>query len=448
MRLLDIKRSLFLRISLLFLLTVTIMTTLLLWLEDRELRRSILPAMSGLMVRHAQGIVADLGPHPDPNRLQRTADSLQVDIRYESNGVIWESDPDMQVKKREAMIPYEEDDRVRIMISEEGGGIFVDLQSDHGDYQLNLLKADHLPQDELHDLISLGLVIFSFFAIYLTLRNQLKPIKALHEGVREIGEGNLDYEIKTNSVDELGQLALSFNHMTRRIRESLQARDQLLLDVSHELRSPLTRMLVALEFLKDDKTRQTLHRNIKHMEAMVTEVLETERLNSSYGGLQPEPINILDLLMDTCKNYQDQKPGVVLQCSPEDLIVRVDPTRVTTVLNNLLSNATRHSHANDPIEVTCAREEGKILVKVQDSGSGIPKEDLPHIFEPFYRVDKSRSNQTGGYGLGMSVCKKIMKAHGGGIDITSQPNKGTCVLLTFPQIRDHTRSVVGARVVD
>ena len=434
MRLFNIKRSLFLRIFLLFFLAVAITTTLLLWLEDRELRSDILPALSGIMVRHAQGIVADLGPQPDPHRLQQTADSLQVDIRYESNGVIWQSDPDMQVKKREAMIPYEEDDRVRIMISEESEseGIFVDLQSDHGHYQLNLLKAGHLPQDELYDFISLGLVIFSFFAIYLILRNQLKPIKALHEGVRAIGEGNLDFEIKTNSVDELGQLALSFNHMTRQIRESLQARDQLLLDVSHELRSPLTRMLVALEFLKHDKTKQTLHRNIKHMEAMVTEILETERLNSSYGGLQLEPINILDLLMDTCKNYQDQKPGVVLQCSPEDLIVSVDPTRVTTVLNNLLSNATRHSNAKDPIEVTCAREQGKILVKVQDYGSGIPKDDLPHIFEPFYRVDKSRSKQTGGYGLGMSVCKKIMEAHGGQIDITSQPNKGTCVLLTFP----------------
>ena len=432
MRFFNIKRSLFLRISLLFLLAVAIMTTLLLWLEDRELRSSILPALSGLMVRHAQGIVADLGPQPDAHRLQQTADSLQVDIRYEGNGVIWQSDPDMQVKKREAMIPYEEDDRVRIMISEESGGIFVDLQSDHGNYQLNLLKADHLYQDELYDLISLGLVIFSFFAIYLILRNQLKPIKALHEGVRAIGKGNLDFEIKTKNVDELGQLALSFNHMTRQIRESLQARDQLLLDVSHELRSPLTRMLVALEFLKNDKTKQTLHRNIKHMEAMVTEILETERLNSSYGGLQLEPINILDLLMDTCRNYQDQKPGVVLRCSSEDLIANVDPTRVTTVFNNLLSNATRHSNAKDPIEVTCAREQEKILVKVQDYGSGIPKEDLPHIFEPFYRVDKSRSKQTGGYGLGMSVCRKIMEAHGGRIDITSQPNKGTCVLLTFP----------------
>ena len=431
MRFFNIKRSLFLRISLLFLLAVAITTTLLLWLEDRELRSRILPSLSGLMVRHAQGIVADLGPQPDLHRLQQTADSLQVDIRYESNGVIWQSDPDMQVKKRETMIPYGEDDRVRIMISEESG-MFVDLQSDHGRYQLNLLKADHLYQDELYNLISLGLVIFSFFAIYLILRNQLKPIKALHEGVRAIGEGNLDFEIKTNSVDELGQLALSFNHMTRQIRESLQARDQLLLDVSHELRSPLTRMLVALEFLKNDKTRLTLHRNIKHMEAMVTEILETERLNSSYGGLQLEPINILDLLMDTCRNYQDQKPGVVLQCSSEDFIANVDPTRVTTVFNNLLSNATRHSNAKDPIEVTCAREQGKILVKVQDYGSGIPKEDLPHIFEPFYRVDKSRSKQTGGYGLGMSVCRKIMEAHGGRIDITSQPNKGTCVLLTFP----------------
>lgn len=102
-------------------------------------------------------------------------------------------------------------------------------------------------------------------------------------------------------------------------------------------------------------------------------------------------------------------------------------------MNNLLSNAIKHSNATAPIEVSCARGPGKVLVKVQDNGTGIPQEDLTYIFEPFYRVDKSRSKRTGGYGLGMSVCKKIMEAHNGRIEISSHPNKGTSVLLTFPQ---------------
>ncbi len=428
----NIKRSLFLKISLLLFFAVSIMTTGLFLIEEKEMESEIVPVISDLMVRHAQGIVAGLGSQPEVNQLQQIADSLQVEIWYESDGVAWQSDPDMQVKDRAAMKPYKDDERIRVMNSDEGDELFVDLDLEHGHYQFNFLKAEFLDQDEIYFLTSLGLVVFSFFIIYLLLRSQLKPIKALHEGVREIGEGNLDFEIETNRVDELGQLALSFNRMTQRIRKSLLARDQLLLDVSHELRSPLTRMLVAIEFLENNKTKQTLYKNIKNMESMVTEILENERMNSPHGGLQTESINILDLLMDLCKNHQGQEPGVVLQCSPEDLIVTVDPTRVTTVLNNLLLNAIRHSNATDPIEVSCTRERDKILIKVQDYGSGIPQDDLPHIFEPFYRVDKSRSKQTGGYGLGMSVCKKIMEAHGGQIDISSSPNKGTCVLLTFP----------------
>ena len=432
---LRIRQFLFLKIAFIFLFAVTTVSALLLWIDDLEVKRAAIPALASIMVHHAQGIVADFGPRPTAQQLQKVADSLQVEIRYVKDGVTWQSNPDMQVLDPAAMKPYAGDDRIRVAIGEKIGGIFVNfvhLDTDNGNYQLNLLDVDLDEQDEIYDLASLVVVLFSFLAIYFIIRTQLKPIKALQEGVREIGEGNLDFEIDINKVDELGQLAHSFNHMTKQVRELILARDQLLLDVSHELRSPLTRMLIAIEFLQDNNIKQTLYRNIKSMEAMVSEILESERLNSPHGGLQFERLNIVDLLTDACENFQDQKPGVILKCSFDDLILTIDPGRVVTVLNNLLSNAIKHSNATAPIEVSCTRGPGKVLVKVQDNGTGIPQEDLAYIFEPFYRVDKSRSKRTGGYGLGMSVCKKIMEAHNGRIEISSHPNKGTSVLLTFP----------------
>ena len=431
-----IRQFLFLKIALIFFFTVISVSALLLWIDDLDVKRTAIPALTGIMVHHAQGIVADFGPRPTTQQLQQVADSLQVEIRYVEDGVTWQSNPDMRVLDPAAMKPYAGDERIRVSIGEKMGGIFVNfvhLETDSGHYQLNLLDVDLDEQDETYDLASLAVVLFSFLAIYFILRTQLKPIKALQEGVREIGEGNLDFAIDINKVDELGQLALSFNHMTKQVRELILARDQLLLDVSHELRSPLTRMLVAIEFLQENNIKQTLSRNIKSMEAMVSEILESERLNSPHGGLHFERLNIVDLLTEVCENFQDQKPGVILKCSFDDLILTIDPARVLTVLNNLLSNAIKHSNATAPIEVSCARGPGKVLVKVQDNGTGIPQEDLAYIFEPFYRVDKSRSKRTGGYGLGMNVCKKIMEAHNGQIEISSHPNKGTSVLLTFPQ---------------
>ena len=431
-----IRQFLFLKIAFIFLFAVTTVSTLLLWIDDLDLKRTAIPALASIMVHHAQGIVADFGSSPTAQQLRQVADSLQVEIRYVKDGVTYQSNPDMRVLDPAAMKPYAGDDRIRVAIGEKIGGIFVHfvhLDTDDGTYQLNLLDVDLDEQDEIYNFASLVVVLFSFLAIYFIIRTQLKPIKALQEGVREIGEGNLDFEIDVNKVDELGQLALSFNHMTKQVRELILARDQLLLDVSHELRSPLTRMLVAIEFLQDNNIKQTLSRNIKSMEAMISEILESERLNSQHGGLQFERVNIVDLLTDACENFQEQKPGVILKCSFDDLILTVDPVRVVTVLNNLLSNAIKHSNATAPIEVSCARGPGKVLVKVQDNGTGIPQEDLTYIFEPFYRVDKSRSKRTGGYGLGMSVCKKIMEAHNGRIEISSHLNKGTSVLLTFPQ---------------
>jgi signal transduction histidine kinase len=233
--------------------------------------------------------------------------------------------------------------------------------------------------------------------------------------------------------DELKDLAEAFNDMTDRIRSMLHTKEQLLLDVSHELRSPLTRVKVAIEFLPEGKARDSIADDVSEMEKMINEILETARRHHLHGDLKLQPTNLASLLETILPDYQSQPPGVQVEEFPETLIINLDPGQINTVLNNIIVNGIQFSDADsDPVRISTKSQPRQTVVQITDFGIGIPEEELSFVFEPFYRVDKSRSKDTGGYGLGLSLCKTIMEAHNGKIEIASKPGEGTTVSLVFP----------------
>jgi len=269
---------------------------------------------------------------------------------------------------------------------------------------------------------------------WLTLRWILKPINWLSGGVVALGKGNLEHRLPEKRGDELGDLSLAFNQMSERIREMLSAREQLLLDVSHELRPPLTRMKVALEFIPEDASRESLHDDVQEMEQMVTEILETARLNSEYGQLNLQKTDLVNLIQDICITFEGQTPGIRFENAPEKCQTFADAEQIETVLKNLLANALKYSPVgNPPVEIRLKKSDAGTLIEIQDHGPGIQDEELDLIFEPFYRTDKSRNRKTGGYGLGLSLCKTIIEAHGGTIDVQSNTGKGAMFSLHLPK---------------
>jgi signal transduction histidine kinase len=268
---------------------------------------------------------------------------------------------------------------------------------------------------------------------YLVVRWLFRPLSWLNAGVQEIAKGNLAYQVPVRSADELGRLTESFNFMATRIRHIVRAREQLLVDVSHELRSPLTRMKVGLEFVKDETVRAQLQQEARELEAMVTELLEAERLSSDYGGVQATEADLTVLVRDLVETYHERQPTIQLVSTPETLLLRVDVERVRIALRNVLENALKYSPATGPaVGVWVQRDEASAFVSVRDYGPGIPPEEQARVFEPFYRVDKSRERTTGGYGLGLSLAKKIMTAHRGDIVLASAPGEGSTFTLQFP----------------
>jgi signal transduction histidine kinase len=278
-----------------------------------------------------------------------------------------------------------------------------------------------------------GYIFLSFFVLLLILRQMFKPMRWLLLGVQQITDGNLGFQFQPGRHGEINFLAAQFNLMARRVKEMVETKEQLLLDVSHELRSPLTRLKVALEMTPKSKMKDSMMTDIVEMENMLSEILETERLKGQNGKLSLEPLDLTTLVKETVQKYEAQKPGIQLLGNPGKMEIKADPARVRTVLQNVVENSLKYSTSQKkPVEIGLEKRDGGLQVTVQDFGVGIPPEEQERVFEPFYRVDKSRTKQTGGYGLGLSLCREIMRAHGGEISLESSPEKGTRVFLFFP----------------
>ena len=277
-------------------------------------------------------------------------------------------------------------------------------------------------------ILMLTAVLISAYAL---IRRILWPVKFLSKGVKEIAGGNLEYQVPVRNRDELGELTESFNSMKNRLKEMLRSHEQLLLDVSHELRSPLTRIKVALEFIEDESLRGTVGEDVREIEVMIMEILETERLKHLDGKLDIGEIDIAGLITEVAGTLDIVVSAIKIEPHMPPVIVKGDRTWIKIVIRNVLENAIKNSDPKrHPIEVSFPGDDA-FSVMITDHGPGIPEKDLPYVFDPFYRVDTSRSRKTGGYGLGLSLCKKIMESHGGSITIINSPGAGASVKLKF-----------------
>jgi signal transduction histidine kinase len=290
-------------------------------------------------------------------------------------------------------------------------------------------------------LLVLSLLVMS--GVVLTtqavLQKLLRPLRVLNDGVTRLGEGDLAVTVPRTTTDEFGVLTDAFNEMAARVREMITARDQLLIDVSHELRSPLTRMKVALELMPDAAQRARLSSEVVEMERMIAGLLELERLRTG-RGVTPARQDIVPIIREVVASFEDRPPGVQLTDREGEIVADVDADQLRTVMRNLLENAVKYSLPDSrAIRVTASNVSDGAVVRVADDGVGIPSEDAERVFEPFFRVDRSRSKESGGYGLGLSICKRVMEAHGGSIALEGGNGRGATFVLRFAPSASRTR---------
>lgn len=279
-----------------------------------------------------------------------------------------------------------------------------------------------------HNLLLLLLLVLMASVVVTTwfmLRRLLRPLRTLGDGVARLSNGQLDVVLPNPTRDEFGALTDGFNQMVGRVRDMVRARDQLLLDVSHELRSPVTRLRVALELLPDDANRRHMKADVEEMELMIAELLELERLRDK-RGITTAPHDLVALMQETIAYFDN----VRLVSAPAELWLPVDAEKMQAVFRNLIENAVKYSLSDSrPVEVSMTPS----MIRVSDDGPGIPDEDLANIFEPFFRVNRSRAKTTPGYGLGLSICRRIVEAHGGTITAENHAGRGAVFTVTLPK---------------
>jgi signal transduction histidine kinase len=269
---------------------------------------------------------------------------------------------------------------------------------------------------------------------YAFQKRLLRPVQSLNDGVARLSGGQLDIVLPVFTRDELGALTAAFNQMVRRVKEMIQARDQLLLDVSHELRSPLTRMKVALALLPEDDNKAGLDSDLNEMETMISELLELERLRNPHG-MHRKSQDLVPILHEVTRTFEKRSPGVRVATTPKPIVANVDSDKIRGLLRNLLDNAFKYSLPDSlPVDVSAVENHRAVIIRVKDDGQGIPEAQIANIFEPFFRIDPSRSKKTGGYGLGLSICKRIAEAHGGTIQVENNPERGASFILTLPSV--------------
>ncbi len=274
--------------------------------------------------------------------------------------------------------------------------------------------------------------VFWFPVILIFSRRIIKPIISLSKGAKEIAAGNLGIKVGSNSKDEIGELANSFNYMSKELYKIKRIRDDLLAVVSHELRSPLGRIKGYTEILNDLKLKDkdkamyfnSILNEIDFLNYMIGEIIEVSRLELNKERLFLERVDLVELIENVRDNLNLSKPikkeVTYVFSYDRGLNCEIDIEKIRRVFLNVFENSIKAGSTE--IKFNAKKENKKIKITIIDNGRGIPEDQLELVFEKFYRVDKSRDRETGGFGLGLAICKGIIKEHKGDIYFKKRDN--------------------------
>jgi signal transduction histidine kinase len=285
-------------------------------------------------------------------------------------------------------------------------------------------------------------IVIALVLIFFLSRRITSPIDILARTARRLGRGDLSQRVQIEGEGEVAALAQAFNSMATDLEHDEQLRRDLVADVAHELRTPLSNIQGYLEAIRDGvmkpdaTTIHSLNEEVVLLSRLVNELQELSLAEAGELKLVYQAEDINKLVKQAVDSWQPQlaakKITMVLDL-PDDLpLVSIDWQRVNQVLHNLLENAVAHTGKGGTINVAAAKQGDWVEISVSDTGEGIPARDLPNIFERFYRVDKSRARATGGSGLGLTIAKRLVEAHGGKIKVQSELGKGSRFAFTLP----------------
>lgn len=310
----------------------------------------------------------------------------------------------------------------------------------HGPSQMQQRTLDRINQAVL---IGGGIALIAALVVgFIVFRAVTHPIDQLSHAAHSLARGDLTARVAAAGSDELAELGTTFNVMADSLQKAESLRRDMTADIAHELRTPLAVMRGNLEAMldgvypSDAEHLQPVLNQVNLLTRLVEDLRTLALAEANQLPLNQRPIDLPHLIDSTLASFQAQAAahGVTLSAAPIEALpaIEVDPDRVQQTIGILIANALRHTPTQGSINVTLRRADTQAIIEVADTGTGIPPADLPHIFERFYRADKSRSRESGGSGLGLAIAKSIVQAHGGTISAESELGRGTILRFTLP----------------
>ena len=287
------------------------------------------------------------------------------------------------------------------------------------------------PPMALIGILSTGCLLILVTTILLVHRIT-KPIRKLSIAANQFGMGDFSTHIPETGPEELASLAHSFNRMAQELSQLMANRTILFGGISHDLRTPITRMQIALELLEEDKNSSLiagLKNDLTEMERLIQQALELVKGLDKHHPVETNPD---ELIRGVVANYQRQQQTIHWQAS-ECGICKIEADALRRVLANLLDNAFQYG-GTEPVDLTCIKNNKNLVIRIIDRGPGIPKEEFEAVFQPFYRLENSRSKKTGGSGLGLAIVRQLCDIHGWNIQLFPGKGKGLKACLTIPLV--------------
>lgn len=315
------------------------------------------------------------------------------------------------------------------------GHVFMFAGSNYVKQTVNQLSNQLLAAS----IITIALTILTIFILSRLIAH---PLIKMKEATEQLSEGNHNVQLHTERKDELGELANSITKLSNDLAELKTARNEFLASISHELRTPLTYIKGYADVLSrpgitnDEKEEFVgiIREETEQLNVLIRNLFELAKMDQNKFVIHREKVVLGELIHSLAEHtrpaYAEKNITLSVSCRP-DIMVYVDSERIQQVLLNVLDNARKHSFEGGQVTVEVNEIDQNITIVITDEGKGIPKEDLPNIFNRLYRVEKSRSRISGGTGLGLAIAKEIVESHGGNIEIKSEAGKGTSVIITL-----------------
>ncbi len=398
--------------------------------------------VSGHLSLHVDYVRRDIGNPPRISSALEITRKVPVDIRIVGPGMDWSSDPGFPEPSK---LEFGSSDVFQLATAQWLRGVegiqFAEyrghgfLKFDQGPYVVIVASpriSDEVVERNLTPvIIGIGLVLV--LLTYLAVRWLFRPIGAIRKGASMIGQGHFEHRITAVRDDQLGDLAADINTMAEDVQRMLDAKRQLLLGISHELRSPLSRLKLALELADDSPEKSGLRDDVVEMEKIIVTLLEAERLNTRHAALRITRVSVRQLVDQLIDDYFSGERDRIEVSGPYGLGVRVDEARVTLMLKNLVSNALRYAPAgNGTVAIDFDRRGDTWWISVSDHGPGIAPDQVDRIGEPFHRGDPSRTRDTGGSGLGLYLARLVARAHAGTLELDRAYTGGARFVVTLP----------------